>query len=162
MGILSPHCCRSYNPESDFNLDKPFNHKRRSWLVLWEAGVAIELPPWVMLAYPSSLLHHFNVDLTGELYRIVACGCHSFYLDFELVTVEGDERPTRATAAPLDPRDGDGRGSFVFFNQASLYQSSETGYNTLKEAKIKGKHTGKTSYAEGLEKALSNYLVVYE
>jgi hypothetical protein len=44
---------------------KPFDHKRKTWLVLWEAGVIIELPPWVLAIYPSSLLYHFHVDITG-------------------------------------------------------------------------------------------------
>ena len=26
----------------------------------------IELPPWVLLLYPSSLLYHFNIDVGGE------------------------------------------------------------------------------------------------
>ncbi|KAA1473963.1 hypothetical protein DENSPDRAFT_780695 [Dentipellis sp. KUC8613] len=42
-----------------------FNHTQRSWLVIWEAGVIIELPPWVLLIYPSSLFFHFNVDISG-------------------------------------------------------------------------------------------------
>jgi hypothetical protein len=45
---------------------KPFDHKRKTWLVLWEAGVIIELPPWVAAIYPSSLLYHFHVDISGE------------------------------------------------------------------------------------------------
>ena len=51
-------------------LDTPpldtFNHTKRSWLVIWEAGVVIELPPWVLLLYPSSLLYHFNIDINGR------------------------------------------------------------------------------------------------
>jgi hypothetical protein len=43
-----------------------FNHSQRSWLVLWEAGVVVELPPWVVAIYPSSLFYHFNVDIAGE------------------------------------------------------------------------------------------------
>ena len=43
-----------------------FNHTMRSWLVIWEAGVVIELPPWVLLLYPSSLLYHFNIDVNGQ------------------------------------------------------------------------------------------------
>lgn len=43
-----------------------FNHTQRTWLVIWEAGVVIELPPWVLVLYPSSLLFHFNIDIDGE------------------------------------------------------------------------------------------------
>ena len=49
----------------DSGADK-FNHQKRSWLVLWEAGVVVELPPWVLVAYPSSLFFHFNIDVHGE------------------------------------------------------------------------------------------------
>lgn len=42
-----------------------FDSKRKTWLVLWEAGVVLELPPWVFIAYPSSLLYHFNIDIDG-------------------------------------------------------------------------------------------------
>lgn len=43
-----------------------FNHTQRSWLVIWEAGVIVELPPWVIAAYPSSLFVHFNIDISGS------------------------------------------------------------------------------------------------
>ncbi len=42
-----------------------FAYKEKAWLVLWEAGLIIELPPGVLLFYPSSLFVHFNVDITG-------------------------------------------------------------------------------------------------
>ncbi|KAF8160069.1 hypothetical protein B0H34DRAFT_858712 [Crassisporium funariophilum] len=113
---------------------KKFNHSKRTWLVLWEAGVAIELPPWVMAAYPSSLLYHFNVDVS----------------DFKFVTTEGDERPTPENSTPLEEGDGDGRGSLVYFNQAVMYMSSETDSATLKEATKKG-HSGKTDYGKAIQ-----------
>ncbi|KAF8227942.1 hypothetical protein L208DRAFT_1294107, partial [Tricholoma matsutake] len=43
-----------------------FNHTMGSWLVILESGVVIELPPWVLLLYPSSLLYHFNIDIHGR------------------------------------------------------------------------------------------------
>lgn len=43
-----------------------FNHSARTWLVLWEAKVIIQLPPWVVVLYPSSLIYHFNIDISGE------------------------------------------------------------------------------------------------
>ncbi len=36
-----------------------FDHRTKCWLVLWEAGIAFELPPGVFLIYPSSLFLHF-------------------------------------------------------------------------------------------------------
>ena len=44
-----------------------FDHREKCWLVLWEAGVALELPPGVFLFYPSSLFLHFNVDISCKL-----------------------------------------------------------------------------------------------
>jgi len=46
-----------------------FNSKELSWLCIWEAGIIIELPPGVVLIYPSALFYHFNVDIKGELKR---------------------------------------------------------------------------------------------
>lgn len=45
-----------------------FDHSRRSWLVIWEAGVIVQLPPWVLFIYPSSLFYHFNIDIHGMPY----------------------------------------------------------------------------------------------
>jgi hypothetical protein len=53
----------SVPPPADFKLGCNFNHKAKSWLVIWEAGVIIEIPPWVLVLYPSSLFFHFNVDI---------------------------------------------------------------------------------------------------
>ena len=41
-----------------------FNHGEKCWLVIWEAGIVVELPPGVFIFYPSSLFLHFNVDLS--------------------------------------------------------------------------------------------------
>jgi hypothetical protein len=99
-----------------------FNHTQRTWLVIWEAGVVIELPPWVLAVYPSSLLFHFNIDI----------------IDIEFVTSEGIARPTPETCRPLATGDDWGRGSMVFFNQASMYSASETGFGSIQAAKLAG------------------------
>ncbi|KAF8173480.1 hypothetical protein BJ912DRAFT_931921 [Pholiota molesta] len=75
---------------------KKFNHSKRSWLVLWEAGIAIQLPPWVIVAYPSALIYHFNLDITN----------------FRFVTTEGDERPTPENSTPIEDGDDEGRGAW--------------------------------------------------
>ncbi|KAI0079205.1 hypothetical protein K474DRAFT_1705868 [Panus rudis PR-1116 ss-1] len=54
--------------------------KERVWLVLWEAGLVIEVPPGVVILYPSALFLHFNVD------------CE----DLQLVTT-----PSDSTAPPI-------------------------------------------------------------
>lgn len=70
-----------------------FNHSQRSWLVLWEAGIVIELPPWVVAIFPSSLFYHFNIDITGKLVR--------FYCYESLTKVSLDK-----TLSPLKVRRG--------------------------------------------------------
>ncbi|KAJ7927185.1 hypothetical protein B0H13DRAFT_2653631 [Mycena leptocephala] len=83
---------------------KNFNSRLRIWLVVWEAGAALELPAWVLAAYPSALFFHFNMDVHHVKW----------------VTVDGNERPTPENSQPLEAGDGDGRGSMVFFNQATM------------------------------------------
>ncbi|KAJ8094071.1 hypothetical protein PM082_009962 [Marasmius tenuissimus] len=40
-----------------------FDHREKCWIVIWEAGIALELPMGVFVLYPSSLFLHFNVDI---------------------------------------------------------------------------------------------------
>lgn len=136
---------------------KPFDHKRKSWLVLWEAGVVIELPPWVFLAYPSSLLHHWNVDLHGQFPVDITpyeCDFDIGTIDFKVVTTNG-EWPTPDNSTPME-ESGDGRATFVFFNQASMFQSSETGYDTLAEARADG-HSGVADFGDSLNAGMHKW-----
>ena len=58
-----------------------FNSKHRSWLVVWEAGIVVELPPWVPVVYPSGLFLHCNVDVHGEVESLTMYHCaHSIPL----------------------------------------------------------------------------------
>ncbi|KAJ3895973.1 hypothetical protein GG344DRAFT_61738 [Lentinula edodes] len=110
-----------------------FDHREKCWLVIWEAGIALELPPGVFVFYPSSLFLHFNIDLS--------------LIDLPIVTTPNGEKPSKQNSKPLyfcgcNSHEGsqawaeaDGRGSMVWFNQASMFQTSETGFNTLKEAR---------------------------
>ncbi|KAI0738690.1 hypothetical protein C8Q80DRAFT_1275652 [Daedaleopsis nitida] len=99
-----------------------FNSKEKAWLVLWEAGLIIEIPPGVVILYPSSLFMHFNISIT----------------DIDFVTTVDGSRPTRKNAHPLN--EVPGRGSMVLFNQASLFQLAELG-TTIKAAKAAKKST---------------------
>ncbi|KAK7051198.1 hypothetical protein VNI00_004698 [Paramarasmius palmivorus] len=110
-----------------------FNHQEKCWLVIWEAGVALELPPGVFVIYPSSLFLHFNVDIE----------------QLEFIVTDG-ERPTQGNSRPLcecrnpDAAHGsswesaEGRGSIVWFNQATMFQTAELGYDTVRAAKEAG------------------------
>ena len=115
-----------------------FNSKEKAWLVLWEAGLIIEVPAGVLIFYPSALFTHFNinVNLGGKFGYSGSC---SFYLtrltDLQFVTTSDGSTPTPQTASRLDRVEG--RGSIVLFNQASLFQFAELGC-TVAEAKKKG------------------------
>ncbi|KAJ3927749.1 MAG: hypothetical protein NXY57DRAFT_1042181 [Lentinula lateritia] len=100
-------------------------------------GIALELPPGVFLFYPSSLFLHFNVDLEH----------------LPIFTTKNGEKPTSNNSTPLyscnchshDQNSAwaraEGRGSMVWFNQASMFQTSELGINTLREAREAGMDT---------------------
>ena len=122
--------------------------------MIWEADVVLELPPGVFLLYSSSLFYHFNIDL-GKFFLSSYCPFSSFSADMKVVTTAHGEKPTPKNSTPLhqtriqrpetvSPEDweaGNGRGSVVWFNQASMFQTSETGYPTLIKARKAG-HTG--------------------
>ncbi|KAJ3806128.1 hypothetical protein F5876DRAFT_50597 [Lentinula aff. lateritia] len=73
-----------------------------------------------------------------------------FFLELPVVTTVNGEKPSKQNSNPLyfcgcDSHEGnqgwaeaDGRGSMVWFNQASMFQTSETGFNNLKEAREAG------------------------
>ncbi|KAJ7769625.1 hypothetical protein DFH07DRAFT_768895 [Mycena maculata] len=121
---------------------KNFNHTKRTWLVIWEAGVVLELPPWVLAMYPSSLLYHFNVDVHDILF----------------LTTEGDVRPTPENSRPLVEGDDCGRGSFVFFNQSTMRHGPELGFDTKAEAELHGV-SGTIDYGKSAQQAFERYVV---
>jgi len=58
------------------------------------------------------------------------------------VTTLNGEKPTPENSTPLD-QSGDGRGSLVFFNEASMF-ASELNLQSLKEGKDMGMDTSKS------------------
>lgn len=59
--------------------------------------------------------------------------CSDEQIDIEFVVTDANvTKPTKQNSKPLN--DGSGRGSFVYFNQASMFTAPETGYDTLWEA----------------------------
>lgn len=109
--------------------------------MVWETGLKIQLPPGVFFAYPSSLFYHFNHNLKGKpassLSKTSKC---SLLLDAEVVCTNG-EVPTKDNCRPLSWKDDHFRGSCVWFNQATMFQSAEVGVDTLKHAKELGLNT---------------------
>ena len=76
--------------------------------------------------------------------------------DIKFVTTEGEERPTPENSTPIRDGDEEGRGSLVYFNQASMYQSSETGCSTLKEAIRTQVHSGRLDKETTIQQAFSS------
>ncbi|KAJ6609360.1 hypothetical protein B0H10DRAFT_2225997 [Mycena sp. CBHHK59/15] len=120
-----------------------FNDAERIWLWLWEPDVAIQLPAWTLAAYPSALLYHFNL--------------HPH--DIQLVTTDGNERPTRTNSRPIQDGDANGRGSLVFFNQATMRNGPVFDCHTLKEARACGQ-TGTVDYGDCIHTAFEKALVL--
>ncbi|KAJ7079660.1 hypothetical protein C8R43DRAFT_854648, partial [Mycena crocata] len=114
-----------------------FNHKFRSWIVLWEAELAIEMPPWVLTGYPSALFYHFNIDI------------HRFQFVYTLPDVD---KPTPENSWPIVEGDEIGRGSMVFFSQSTMRHGPATGFDTLEQA-IAGGHSGTTDFGEDMNEA---------
>ncbi len=63
---------------------------------------------------------------------------NSVFSDIEFVRTVDGLPPTKTSALPLNELGKKGRGSIVFFNQATMYQSSESGHHTLKQARAAG------------------------
>lgn len=95
-----------------------FNHYARTWLVLWEGRVVIQLPPWVVVLYP------LIIDLPLQ------CGCQRCasqigtwvhfedltFSDIKFVNTECGRYPTQKNSTPLEAGDEIRRGSLVYFN----------------------------------------------
>jgi hypothetical protein len=64
--------------------------------------------------------------------------------------------PTPENSTPILPSDETGRGSLVYFNQASMHQSAETGYATLGDARLAGL-SGNTDYGSDAQAAFQKY-----
>ncbi|KAK6969205.1 hypothetical protein R3P38DRAFT_2671227 [Favolaschia claudopus] len=117
-----------------------FDDELYTWLVIWEAGVAVQLPPWTLAMYPSALFYHFNLDV------------HMI----KFVTVAGKERPTRQNSRPLGGTN-EGRGSMVFFNQSTMRQSAALGFDTVQEAKEAGL-TGTVDFGTEADAAFNRFV----
>ncbi|KAJ7763276.1 hypothetical protein B0H14DRAFT_2633772 [Mycena olivaceomarginata] len=71
-----------------------FDHHNYTWLVIWEVGVAVELPPWVILIYPSALFYYFNLDIS----------------QIEFVTIDDYVHPTPENSHPIVSGDNEETG----------------------------------------------------
>jgi hypothetical protein len=72
------------------------------------------------------------------------------------VTTEGNALPTPENSIPISEGDDEGRGSLVWFNQATMYQASETGHQSVKNAKNAG-HPGTANYGKDAQQAFTTF-----
>jgi hypothetical protein len=72
------------------------------------------------------------------------------------VTTDGMQHPTPQNSRPIQDGDEFGRGSLVYFNQATMYQSSETGFETLREA-VEAGDSGKVDYGTSVQGAFTSF-----
>jgi hypothetical protein len=68
------------------------------------------------------------------------------------IVVTNGNAPTLDNSEELMNQQDLGRGSFVFFNQASMFQGPETGFDTLSEARKKG-HSGHLDFGANAREA---------
>ncbi|KAJ3908052.1 hypothetical protein F5879DRAFT_794344, partial [Lentinula edodes] len=99
------------------------------------------------------LFFNFCLNSAREGVPRVFCRPHVDWKNTAFVTTQNGEKPTRENSTPLyscacsshDQNSpwakAEGRGSMVWFNQASMFQTSELGINTLREAKEAGMDT---------------------
>ncbi|KAH7904056.1 hypothetical protein BJ138DRAFT_1107144 [Hygrophoropsis aurantiaca] len=139
--------------------NKSFRHEEKAWLVIWEAGLILELPPGVLLFYPSALFYHFNIDIGGTDGFLLTKNAfiNWDHKDIQFVLTGDGCKPdiSKGNSYPLNNDGAEGRASLVWFNQASMLQTSETGYGTLLEAKKAGRNT-KTDF---LDDSLKSFTV---
>lgn len=67
------------SPVTSFLCSFCFNHSAACpeadeliWLVMWEAGLIIQVPAGVLILYPSALLLHFNFDISSRSHLSLA------------------------------------------------------------------------------------------
>ena len=74
----------------------------------------------------------------------------------KIITTPDGSRPIEG----VECDDAQGRGSLVFFNQASLFQTAETNCASLKEAARKGVPT-EANFGKDLTEAMEKYGVYH-
>ncbi|KAJ7876725.1 hypothetical protein B0H14DRAFT_3436473 [Mycena olivaceomarginata] len=72
-----------------------FDHHKYTWLVIWEAGVVVELPPWVILIYPS-------------VFSIISTWMSA--VEIEFVTMDSYAHPTPENSHPIVNSDNEETG----------------------------------------------------
>jgi hypothetical protein len=113
--------------------------------VTWEAGIIVELPPGIFFYYLSSIFFHCNIYHKGKLllYGSLNHTLINLITDFDIVTTIDRSLPTQENSTPLPVNEKawsreETQESIVWFNQASMFQTSELNISTIAEAKKVG------------------------
>ncbi|KIY62303.1 hypothetical protein CYLTODRAFT_494730 [Cylindrobasidium torrendii FP15055 ss-10] len=133
-----------------------FNSDEMCWLCFWDLNIFIQLPPGVVLTYPSALFYHFNYDLSDlrpylsldrieELAELLRDTKITGVRDVDIVVsaVEPTQE-TRNDCTVLGDSEDDiryMRSSGVLFTQATMFQTAELKIDTVKMAKEAGMDT---------------------
>lgn len=112
----------------------------------------------------SYILQHCSSISTSTskvcIFSITRAAFANWAVDIKLVTAPEGETPTRENSKEIgtDGKEGkeEGRGSLVFFNQASMFQSAETDSLTINSA-VKGKKKATFDFGPKLYDALDKY-----
>lgn len=88
---------------------------------------------------------------------IQSSGAELSTIDFVFVSAPEGQLPTQENSEPILEGDKQGRGSLVYFNEATMYQSPETDSATLAEAKKKG-HSGTVDYGQSVQEAFAKHI----
>jgi hypothetical protein len=76
--------------------------------------------------------------------------------DIRFVMTDGCKCPSPQNSRPIKEGDEFGRGSLVYFNQATIYQSSEMGHATVGEA-VKVGDSGRVDYGRSAQEAFTKH-----
>jgi hypothetical protein len=86
-------------------------------------------------------------------FRLYAVRQFDWPADLKVVVTDG-AAPTLDNSDELRNRRDLGRGSFVFFNQASMFTGPETGFDTLSNARKNG-HSGHSDFGANAKEAFA-------
>ena len=94
----------------------------------------------MFIIYPSALFLHFNYDVTRKCLSLVRSIFSAKKMpELQLVVAHKGEAPTPDNTRPI--HEGNtaecGRGSMVWFTQATMLQTAELPYATVKETRAR-------------------------
>ena len=109
------------------------------WLVFWEAGIIFQVPVGVLIIFPSALLLHFNINMKGtpSSFTHFMASLEALSSALRLVATKGGDVPRPDNCVPIGHGNtlDRGRGSMVWFTQATMLSSAELPGVTITQVK---------------------------